>query len=126
MIKIILIALVCAFIIVYLKHSKSEYSDVAVIASSVLLIYLSLDYVKDTFEIVNKLVFLTNLEYEYYKIIFKILAISYVFEFASSTIEDMGLKSLANKLVLIGKIVILGVSAPIIYAVFNILSGLLL
>lgn len=125
MIKIILIALICAFIIIYLKNSKSEYSDIALLASSILIIYLSLEYITNTYEIINKIVALSNLDYEYYKIILKILAISYVFEFSSSMIEDMGLKSLSNKIIVIGKIVILAVSTPIIYAVFNVLTGLL-
>ena len=125
MLKIVLVAIICAFIVVYLKYSKSEYSDIAMLASCVLIAYLSLEYISTTYEIINKIIKLSNLDYEYYKIIFKILAISYVFEFASSTIEDMGLKSISTKLILIGKIVILAVSAPIIYAVFNVLNGLI-
>ena len=46
-------------------------------------------------------------------------------EFAAGAIEDFGLKSLSDKLVLIGKLIIIGVSMPVIYAVINLVTGLL-
>ena len=57
MIKIILIALVCSFIIIYLKYSKSEYEGLAIIASSILLIFCSLDYVGQVIEFITKLIY---------------------------------------------------------------------
>ena len=68
---------------------------------------------------------MTGVNKEYFAIIFKIIAIGYLIEFAAGTIEDFGLKSLSDKLVLIGKLIIIGVSMPIIYAIFNLVSGLL-
>jgi stage III sporulation protein AD len=125
MLKIIILTLVCAFIITYLKHSKSELTDVALIASSILILYLSFDYVINTFGIIQKIISLTGISEEYYKIILKVVSISYVLEFSSSTIEDMGLKSLSNKIVFVGKLFILAVSSPLLIAIFNIISGIL-
>ncbi len=125
MLKIIILSLICAFIITYLKYSKSELSDVALIASSILILYLSIDYVINTFEIIQKIISLTGISEDYYKIILKVVSISYVLEFSSSTIEEMGLKSLSNKVVFVGKLFILAVSSPLLIAIFNIISGIL-
>ncbi len=125
MLKIIIIALICAFIVVYLKNSKSELSDVALIASSILILYLSFDYVIKTFEIIQKIISITGISEEYYKIILKVMSIAYVLEFSSSAIEDMGLKSISNKVVFVGKLFILAVSSPLLIAIFNIISGML-
>lgn len=125
MLKIIILSLICAFIITYLKYSKSELSDVALIASSILILYLSFDYVINTFEIIQKIISLTGISEDYYKIILKVVSISYVLEFSSSTIEEMGLKSLSNKVVFVGKLFILAVSSPLLIAIFNIISGIL-
>ena len=125
MLKIIILSLICAFIITYLKYSKSELSDVALIASSILILYLSIDYVINTFEIIQKIISLTGISEDYYKIILKVVSISYVLEFSSSTIEEMGLKSLSNKIVFVGKLFILAVSSPLLIAIFNIISGIL-
>lgn len=126
MIKIIIITIIFAFLIVYLKSTKSEYADLALVGSSIILIFISIDYVSSTLEVINKIVELSNLNKEYYKIILKIISIAYVVEFGSSTIEDMGLKSLSNKIVFLGKIIIIAVSAPIIYAVFNVINQLII
>ena len=126
MIKIIIISIIFAFLIVYLKSTKSEYADLALVGSSIILIFISIDYVSSTLEVINKIVELSNLNKEYYKIILKIISIAYVVEFGSSTIEDMGLKSLSNKIVFLGKIIIIAVSAPIIYAVFNVINQLII
>ena len=126
MIKIILIALVCSFIIIYLKYSKSEYEGLAIIASSILLIFCSLDYVGQVIEFITKLIYISGVTKEHYKIIIKIVVIAYLIEFSSMTIEDMGLKSLANKLIFVGKIIILLVASPVIYSIFNMLSELLI
>ena len=125
MLKIIILSLICAFIIMYLKYSKSELSDVALIASSILILYLSFDYVINTFEVIKKIISITGISEEYYKIILKVVSISYVLEFSSSTIEDMGLKSLSNKVIFVGKLFILTVSSPLLIAIFNIISGIL-
>ena len=63
--------------------------------------------------------------YVFYKIIFKITAISYLVEFGAGIIDDFGLKSLSDKLVFVGKVVIFCMSMPIIYAVFNLLLGII-
>jgi len=58
-------------------------------------------------------------------IIIKITGISYLIEFASDTIEDFGAKSLADKVVFGGKILILSMSFPIIKSLISLLSALI-
>ena len=60
-----------------------------------------------------------------YKIIFKITGIGYMVEFAAETINDFGIKGLSEKLIFVGKVVIFSLSLPILYAVINLLSGIL-
>ena len=93
--------------------------------SGITLIILSLDYLTVTFEFFNRLISLSGIDKETFRIILKITAIAYLVEFGAGTIEDFGLKGLSNKLVFIGKFVILGLSFPIIYSVFNMFYGIL-
>ena len=124
MLKIVALALIFSVIIVYLKSINSELSFLALVGAGIILIYFSLEYLSNTISFINQLAEFSGIDHEYYKIIFKITAIGYLFEFGASTIEDFGLKSLADKLVLVGKIIILSISLPIIYAVFNVILGL--
>jgi len=123
MLKIVAVALICGIIVLYLKSINSDLSTLALVASGIILIALSLSYIVDTFSFFNELIEMTGLSREIYSIIFKITAIGYVVEFGSGTLDDLGLKSLSNKLSFVGKFVIISVSLPIIYALINLLKG---
>jgi len=125
MIKLIAVSIIFASIILYLKSVNSELSLLATIGSGIILIYLSVDYLSETFNFLGKLVSLGGLDSDLYKIIFKITAIGYLIEFGADAINDFGLASLSNKLIFVGKLIIFNVSLPILYAVYNMIVGLL-
>ena len=125
MFKIISVAIICAVIIIYLKNTNSELSLLATVGSGIILIFLVFGYISDTFILINNIIDRTGINRELYVVIFKITAIGYIIEFASDAVLDFGLKSLADKLIFAGKILILSVSMPIIYAVFNLIQGIL-
>lgn len=126
MIKIVALAIIFAIIIVYLKNINSDLSILASVGAGLILIYFSLDYIVNTFEFFNKIIEYTNINNEFYLIIFKITAIGYLIEFGAGTIKDFGLQSLADKLIFVGKIIILSISLPIIYAVFNLITSIMI
>ena len=119
------VAIICAVIIIYLKNTNSELSLLATVGSGIILIFLVFGYISDTFILINSIIDRTGINRELYIVIFKITAIGYIIEFASDAVLDFGLKSLADKLIFAGKILILSVSMPIIYAVFNLIQGIL-
>ena len=125
MLELTAISIICAIIIVYLKNVNSELAFLATVASGIIIISAGFTYLSDTFLFINELMEITGIDKEYYVIIFKVTAIGYLTEFGAGIIEDFGLKSLSDKLVLVGKIIILTISLPIIYAVFNLLKGLI-
>ena len=59
------------------------------------------------------------------KIIVKIVAIGYLVEFSAGVIEDFGSKSIADKLILAGKVIIFAVSVPIIRSMLELIGGFL-
>ncbi len=126
MLKVVSIAIVFAIIILYLRNVNSEIALLASVGAGIILLFYGLQYLSETFLFINKIVELSGIDKEYYKIIFKITAIGYIVEFASSTVNDFGLKSLADKITFLGKIIILTTSLPIFYAIFNLITGMLL
>lgn len=125
MLQIAALGITCALIVLYLKSINSELYTVALIGSGIILLYTAAGYISNTLDFFKEIIEMTGVNREYFSIIFKVIAIGYLVEFAAGTIEDFGLKSLSDKLVLIGKLIIIGVSMPVIYAVFNLISGLL-
>lgn len=126
MIKIVAIALVCALILSILKYVNSELFVPGLIATGVIIISFSLPYLSQTIVFFREIYELTNLDGQMLKIIIKIIAIAYLVEIASGTIEDMGLKGVSDKLALVGKVIIITISMPILYSLLNIIKGMLL
>ena len=124
MIKIIIVALVFAVTISYLKASGSDLYVLALVGAGVILFSLAFEYLVETVDFVRQLIDKTGVDQEFYRIIFKITIIGYLIEFSADTITDLGFKSLADKLVFVGKFIIFSVSLPILYTVFNLLTGL--
>lgn len=125
MLQIVIIAIISSIIILYLKSINSELYVLATIGAGIIILSASLSYLSETFYFIIKIIDLTGIDKEYYKIIFKITAIGYLIEFSSETIRDMGLNGIAEKLIFVGKVIIFCVSAPILYAVLNLIMGLL-
>ena len=125
MLKIIVFALISAIIIVYLRSVNQELALLATVCTGIILLVTSLSYLSQTFVAIKKLVELTNLNGELYKNIIKITAIGYLFEFSAGVLEDFGLKSVSDKLIFVGKIIILSLSLPIIYSLLNVITELI-
>ncbi|MBE7083650.1 MAG: hypothetical protein E7373_03500 [Clostridiales bacterium] len=125
MIKVISIVLICALLVVYLKSINSEMYFIALLGAGIIVLSISFEYVSQLFNFFNYLVDFTGIDKDFYLIIFKTVAIGYLVEFGAGTVTDMGLKSLADKLVFVGKLAIFSISLPILYAIFNLLLRLI-
>ncbi len=124
MLQIVSLALITGVIVFYLQSVNKEIAVLAGVASGILVIFLSFGYLKDVFSVISEIVAISGIDGELYKLIFKIVAVAYLVEFAAGIIEDFGMRSLASKLVFGGKAIILGMALPIIGALLNIIVNL--
>ena len=124
MLKIVACALSCAFVLIYLKSVNSEFFAVALLGAGVIITALGLEYLSETMSFINKMVSSSGISSTFFSVILKITGIAYVVEFGAGIIEDLGMKSLSNKLIFVGKAAIFIAAMPIINAVFNLLAGL--
>lgn len=124
MLQLVRIALVGGIITVYLKTINPELAMMSLICTGIIIVVTAFTYLSETFDLFRKIAEISNVDQTLLKIIIKIVGIGYVIEFAAGILEDFGVKSIADKLVFAGKIIILTVSVPIFYALINILVGL--
>jgi stage III sporulation protein AD len=124
MLQLVGIALVGGIITVYLKTINPELAMMSLICTGIIIVVTAFTYLSETFDLFRKIAEISNVDQTLLKIIIKIVGIGYVIEFAAGILEDFGVKSIADKLVFAGKIIILTVSVPIFYALINILVGL--
>lgn len=113
-VKFIAVALVCSIIVLYLKNVKPELAFSAAIASGVILLIMIIGMLTDVFSFFNDILDKTGIDNTLFKTILKILGVGYLIEFSAGLIEDFGSKSIANKVIFGGKILILIMSLPII------------
>lgn len=67
----------------------------------------------------------TGIDSALIRIIIKIVAIGYLVEFAAGVVEDFGSKSIADKLIFAGKVVIFSVSVPVIRTMVSLIGSFL-
>lgn len=125
MIKICVLIVVFSIIILFLRSVNPEIATLALVACGIIVIYVALKYIGQVFGVLDDLANKTGVDSQLFELIIKITAIGYLVEFSASTVEDLGFPSLAQKLVFVGKLVILIMALPIIYAIFNMMTTLL-
>lgn len=125
LIRIIGVALVTALAALFLKSSKPELAFAVTIAGAVIILLFIVDMLAASFQIFAEVAENTGIDSSLVRIIIKIVAIGYLVEFSAGVIEDFGSKSIADKLVLAGKVIIFAVSIPIIQSMLTLIGGFL-
>lgn len=125
LVKIIGVGIVTAVTAVLLRTSRPELSFAVTIAGTVILLMFSIDLLSRTFGVFAELGEKTGIDNQLIKVIVKIVAIGYLVEFAAGIVEDFGSKSIADKLVLAGKVIIFTVSVPIVQTLVALIGNFL-
>lgn len=120
-IKIIGIGFVTLIITIMLKEYKKDFAIYVSLIGGMLIIFLMIDYLESI------VVFISGLSKnnEFILLLLKITGISILTEFATSICRDSGESSIASKVDLGGKIIVISMSIPVISATLNGLLGLL-
>ena len=125
LIKIIGVALVTAFAALFLRGSKPELSFAVTIAGAVIILLFVIDLLADSFRLFEDIADRTGIDQSLVKIVIKIVAIGYLVEFSAGVVEDFGSKSIADKLVFAGKVIIFAVSVPILQSMLTLIGNFL-
>lgn len=125
MIRIIGVGLVTAIAAILLRSTKPELSFAVTVAGCVIILIFSLDILWSTFGIFEQIGEQTGIDNALIRIVLKIIAIGYLIEFAAGVVEDFGSKSVADKLVFAGKVIIFTVSVPIVQTLVSLVGSFL-
>lgn len=123
--KILFISIICIFSSALLKKYNAEISVLASVCGGVLIFILSAQQLSMIFNNLKELYNFTNLSYDFLKVVFKVIAIGYITEFTADIADDFGNGVISSKVVFGGKLVICGISLPIIKELLEILFSLL-
>lgn len=123
--KIVAIGIISVILIAYLKNVNSEIAVIAGVASGLLIIILSLTYVKDFVMFFSELSDKGGLDGSVFKLSLKIIAISYLVDFSSGVASDFGQAALGEKIQFAGKVIMITLAMPLISEMIWTVVGLL-
>ncbi len=123
--KIIFIAIICIFSASLLKKYNTDISSIISVCGGILIFILCVQEFNNVFDYLKEIYNFSGLNFDFLKMIFKILAIGYITEFTADIAEDFGNNVISSKVVLGGKIVVCGMALPIIKELLELLLSLL-
>lgn len=112
-------------LVVFLKQVKPEYSLLCLIIGSIVILLYILSYMTKVFVFFQEIVEKTGISYSLFVTMLKIVGLGYLIEFSANVCRDSGNNSIADKVVLAGKIMIFVVSMPIVSNLFEMIVELI-
>lgn len=116
-INICLIAIVCVITAVLLKSYKQEFSVFIIIALSLVFLTWMLNALQEFQNQFNTIISELEQNKSFYKILFKIVGISYICEFTSGICKDAGYSSVAAQVEIMGKMLVFLSGVPVLLSV---------
>lgn len=123
--QIVGLGIIATILIVIVKQSKPEFGILISIAAEVMIFTLiipQLVYVVDT---IKGLSSRADIDISYFNTIIKIIGMAYLVEFSSQVSRDAGQDSIAMKIELGGKVLIMVLAIPILLALMDLIIKIL-
>lgn len=120
-VQIVGIGIIATILAVLLKQEKPEIAlQISIVTGLIIFIFIisKLSYV---IEVLSDLAQRINIDFVYFSIILKIIGIAYIAEFGAQISRDAGEETIASKIELAGKILIMALSVPILLAVLDLI-----
>ena len=124
-IKIVVIAITSAALIVLLRNENKEYAMFIALTSGIVIFSYLIGFITPVIDVINTYSSKANLNTLHIKAIFKIIATAYIAQFGSDICKDYGSSSIASKIELSAKVMIIYFSLPIIMSLFEFIGEML-
>ena len=125
LVRLCCIAAITAIGAFILKNNKSELVPLCLTAGGIIMFLYAFDYLSESIEFIKSFSQGTGIDNEIVRIIFKIIGIGFMIELTAGSVKELGFESIADKLILCGKILIFVVSIPILNGTYKIIVSLI-
>lgn len=123
-IKIVGISIFAVIMIIILKNYRPEMALVLSIVTGIGIMLFAIYKMSSVINILNDLVTKSGINKDFLLIIIKVIGIAYIVEFGKNICIDAGQSSIATKLEMAGKVIIVVLTIPLISSLVNVLTGL--
>lgn len=114
LIKVIGAAILTAVCSSIIRSTKPELSFAVTLSGVIIILLFIFDMMKGSVGVLSEIVQMTGLENGIIRTLLKIVGIGYLVEFSAGILNDFSVPNVADKVVLAGKITVIGLSMPII------------
>lgn len=124
-VQIVSIGLVAAILAITLRQQRPEMALMVSIAAGLVIFFMIAGKLSVAIQALNEIMRKAQLNNIYFTTVLKIIGIAYITEFGSQICKDAGEGSIASKIELAGKVLIMILALPIVLAVFDLISGVM-
>ena len=121
-IKIGMVGLIGVLFAMQFKMSKPEYSYLIIFGVCLLIFMTAMRYMESLMLQRDSLKTLFSDKLGYFKILLKVIGITYICEFCSGICGDAGYKAVANQIEIFGKVLILIAGMPILLSLIQVMQ----
>lgn len=123
-VKIVGVAIFAVIMIIILKSYRPEMALILSIVTGIGIMLYAIYKMTPVVNVLNDLVNKSGINTEFLMIIIKVIGIAYIVEFGKNICVDAGQTSIATKLEMAGKVIIVVLTIPLISSLVNVLTGL--
>lgn len=123
-IKIVGVSIFVVIMIIILKNYRPEMALVLSIITGIGIMLYAISKMSSVINVLNDLVSKSGVNTDFLLIIIKVIGIAYIVEFGKNVCIDAGQSSIATKLEMAGKVVIVVLTIPLVSSLVNVLVGL--
>ena len=123
--QIVIIGIVGVLLVLSIKDKSPEFALGTSLITGVIIIVAIITQFDSIFGFLNRYLAIDGFNSDYIKILLKILGIAYVTQFGAEICKDAGSASVASKIELAGKVIILSYGIPIIVSLLDTVRGIL-
>jgi len=122
--QIVGLGLIAAVLAVLLKQHRPEIALHVSVVTGLIIIMLIMFKLASVLEALQGMAQRINVDTVYISTIFKIVGIAYIAEFGSQVCRDAGETSIASKIELAGKVIIMVLAVPILMALLDLIISI--
>ncbi|MEK3730879.1 MULTISPECIES: stage III sporulation protein AD [Paenibacillus] len=113
-IQVVGFGLIATILILVVKEQKPLFAFLIAVAASLMILLVLVDRIGSIIRMLENMAQNAGVELIYLKTVLKIIGIAYVAEMGAQIVRDAGQESIASKIELAGKVLILVLAIPII------------
>lgn len=119
MLKVGILGVAGVLLAIQFKSGKTEYGIYISIALSLAIFYGVSGQLKYLTEMIREIENYIEIDHSYITTLLKMLGITYIADFSSAICKDAGYQAIASQIEIFGKLTVMVLSMPVLYALLN-------